>query len=164
MKLRPKSTPDRDGVRLYSTGPRTFDLRQSRLCHLRDKKIVGSICATALRDAAPDTSALVELSSRDFYPLAVQALMDEAGLSERQLAPLTNPAGDDLQPFRAAIAFGVIRSKCQTAPFGLDNLRQIKTESSACALAACGVIDHWKTATLRVRAVILLRQLMRSRS
>lgn len=64
---------------------------------------------------------------------------------------MTAPLSDSLQPFRVAIAFGVIPARCGPEPFGINELKQIKTEAAKCAMAACGVID-WKTASRRARS------------
>lgn len=116
----------------------------------------------ALLDAGRfERNRLTPLAARSRYAVAFKVLAREGKLVERQIAAMTAPLSDTLQPFRLAIAFGVISARCGPEPFGIAELRQIKTEAAACALAACGII-LWETASRRVRAVFALRDLIGS--
>jgi hypothetical protein len=116
-----------------------------------------------LRAAELDLDRLAELKSRDRYSTSFAALVKIAKLNEAQIAAITLPTVERLQPFRMAAVFGVIAPRGHVLePFGLDDLRRIRTPRALAALAGCGAIN-WKSASLRVRAVFVLRALIRSR-
>jgi hypothetical protein len=142
---------------------RAFVARAERERDRVETVTAASIVDAMLRTAELDLDRLADLKSRSLYAHAFAALASIAKLNEAQIAAITLPTVERLQPFRMAAAFGVIAPRGHVLqPFGLDNLRRIKTPRALAALAGCGAIN-WKSASLRVRAVFVLRALIGSR-
>lgn len=142
---------------------RAFDQRDARERDRMESVAAASIVDALLRPPEFDHDRLAELKSRDSYSTSFAALVKIAKLNETQIAAITLPTVERLQPFRMAAVFGVIAPRGHVLePFGLDDLRRIRTPRALAALAGCGAIN-WKSASLRVRAVFVLRALIGSR-
>ncbi|MBV5271686.1 MAG: hypothetical protein JZU55_19495, partial [Afipia sp.] len=79
------------------------------------------------------------LAKRECYQAATAIFVREGKIGDLQIAPMLEPpASERLRAFRMARAFGAITRADEAEPFAISDLRLIKTQAAARALAALG--------------------------
>lgn len=122
---------------------------------------IEAACLETLKANTFDRSRLTSLAKRTCYQAATATFIREGKIEDWQIAPMLEPpASERLRAFRMARAFGAITRADEAEPFTISDLRRIKTQAAARALAALGEI-RWHSASRRVRAVFCFREVVR---
>ena len=129
---------------------------ESKLHNGTAKAVETTLTASAF---VPDRVAALS-ASRLARPVAVD-LLGKICAADGIVRALALPPNERLAPYRFGRIFDAVCPADEAAPITLETLRNLGTEAAQCALAACGFVE-WKVATRRIRAVFVLRELLRS--
>ena len=153
----------------FAFGPSTYQSEAQRRNDEAMRRMVQGRIDTLLAAPAFDSDAAHDLAHRATFAVATRYLLRVVKSPSLSLvAFLFAPSSVEFAPNRAAQIFSIAvtaRQKINEILFA-DDLRAIaagcdqRAELAGCALAACGLGAPWSDASHRVRAVMLLRELV----